>query len=76
MLILDTENLIEPGLVFTITKMNKIFTACQDGEIPFVSADDIAEVAFHALTGEKSHDCDLRILRPELLTYDDVRLCL
>lgn len=58
--------------MYTITQLGKIFTACQDGEIPFVSADDIAEVAFRALTNEKSYDCDLRVLGPELLTYDDV----
>lgn len=66
------ENLAEPGAVYTITQLGTIFTACQDGKIPFVSADDIAEVAFHALTNETSYDCDLRVLGPELLTYDDV----
>lgn len=58
--------------MYTITRLGRIFTACQDGEIPFVSADDIAEVAFRALTNEESFDCDLRVLGPELLTYDDV----
>ena len=62
----------EPGLVYTITQLGKIYTACQDGKIPFISADDIAEVAFYALTNEKSYNCDMRILGPELLTYDDV----
>ncbi|KAI0836813.1 NAD(P)-binding protein [Hypoxylon sp. FL0890] len=66
------ENLIEPGLAFTIGKLNKIFTASQDGKIPFISADDIAEVAYHALTDEKSYNCDLRILGPENLTYDQI----
>jgi len=67
------ENLIEPGLVYTIGTMNKILTACGDGRIPFISADDIAEVAFRALTDKASHNCDHRVLGPELLTYDDVR---
>ena len=58
--------------MYTITQLGKIFTACQDGVIPFVSADDIASVAFHALTDAKSHDTDIRILGPENLTYDDV----
>ncbi|KAI0849457.1 NAD(P)-binding protein [Daldinia vernicosa] len=66
------ENLIEPGLAFTIGKLNKIFTAAQDGKIPFISADDIAEVAYHALTDEKSYNSDLRILGPENLTYDQI----
>ncbi|KAI1653448.1 NAD(P)-binding protein [Daldinia decipiens] len=66
------ENLLEPGLAFTIGKLNKIFTAAQDGKIPFISADDIAEVAYHALADEKSYNCDLRILGPENLTYDQI----
>ncbi|KAI1094570.1 NAD(P)-binding protein [Rostrohypoxylon terebratum] len=66
------ENLVEPGLAYTIGKLSKIFTAAQDGQIPFISADDIAEVAYHALTDVKSYNCDLRILGPENLTYDQI----
>jgi hypothetical protein len=33
-------------------------------------------VAFHALTDEKSHNNDHRVLGPELLTYDQVQPCL
>ncbi|OTB05894.1 hypothetical protein M426DRAFT_319286 [Hypoxylon sp. CI-4A] len=66
------ENLIEEGLVFTIGKLGKIFTAAEDGQIPFISADDIAESAYHALIDEKSYNSDLRILGPENLTYDQV----
>jgi uncharacterized protein YbjT (DUF2867 family) len=65
--------LIEPGLVYTITQLNSIFTATQDGQIPFISADDIAEVAYHALTDAKAPNSDLRVLGPELMTYDQVR---
>jgi festuclavine dehydrogenase len=64
---------VEPGLVYTINHLNSIFTATHDGKIPFISADDIAEVAYHALIDEKAPNCDLRILGPEILTYDDVR---
>jgi festuclavine dehydrogenase len=66
------ENLIEPGFVYTITQLNSIFTAAQDGQIPFISADDIADVAYHALTDAKAFNSDLRVLGPELLTYDQV----
>ena len=59
--------------MYTISQMNKIFTACGDGLIPFISADDIADVAFKALTDKESHNCDYKILGPELLTYDQVR---
>jgi uncharacterized protein YbjT (DUF2867 family) len=58
--------------MYTIGTLNKIFTACEDGRIPFISADDIAEVAFRALTDKTPHNCDHRVLGPELLTYDDV----
>jgi festuclavine dehydrogenase len=70
----QTENLSEPGHGHfeTITQHNKLFTACADGKIPWVSADDIAAVAFRALTDDKPHDCAYRILGPELLTYDEV----
>lgn len=33
---------------------------------------DIAAVAFHALTDDNPHNTDIRVLGPELLTYDDV----
>jgi len=66
------ENLVEPGPAYTIGQLNSVFTACQDGQIPFISADDIANFAFHILTGEKAHNCDYRILGPQNITYDDV----
>lgn len=68
------DNLAQPGLVYTISQLNQISTACQNGRIPFISIDDIADVAFHALTNEKSYNRDFRILGPELLTYDDVQI--
>jgi festuclavine dehydrogenase len=67
-----TENLIEPDIIYTITQLNSIFTAVQDGPIPFVSADDIADVAYHALTDAQAPNSDLRVLGPELLIYDQV----
>ena len=42
------------------------------GRSPFVSAADVADVAFHALTDMEPHNTDYRILGPELLTYDEV----
>ncbi|KAI4839190.1 NAD(P)-binding protein [Aureobasidium sp. EXF-8845] len=56
----------------TIIHHNKLFTACADGKIPWISAADIAKVAFHALTDEKPHNRAYRILGPDLLTYDEV----
>lgn len=66
------ENLSEEAQRGLIKEQSKIYTACADGKIPWISADDIAAVGFRALTDEKSHNTDYRILGPELLTYDDV----
>lgn len=70
--LIETDNLTQPGLAYTISQLNQISTACRDGFIPFISVDDIADVAFRALTIEKSYNRDFRISGPELLTYDDV----
>ncbi|KAL1970965.1 hypothetical protein VTN77DRAFT_2799 [Rasamsonia byssochlamydoides] len=66
------ENFSEGHHQQTIKNENKIYSAAQDGKIPFVSADDIAAVAYRALVDEKSHDTDHVVLGPELLSYDDV----
>ncbi|KAI9787066.1 MAG: hypothetical protein M1816_007737 [Peltula sp. TS41687] len=55
----------------TIKDEDKIYSACGDGKIPFISAMDIAAMAFHALADEKPLDADYSVLGPELLTYDD-----
>lgn len=64
-----TENLLSTT---SIKEEGKIYTATGDGKIPFVSATDIAAVAFRALTDEKPHNTSYYILGPELLTYDQV----
>jgi hypothetical protein len=59
----------------SIRKENKIYSSSQDGKAPFVSADDIAAVAFRLLTATnqpfKSGKYD--ILGPELLGYSQVK---
>lgn len=55
----------------TIKTEGEIYTACEDGKIPFVNVADIARVAFHALTDTKPHNTDYRILGP-VLTYEEV----
>ncbi|RDB27509.1 Agroclavine dehydrogenase [Hypsizygus marmoreus] len=50
---------------------NIIATTAKDGRIPFISAKDIADVAFKALTDEKSHNTEHIIVGPELYTYDE-----
>ena len=55
-----------------IIENNEIWSVAEDGRIPFISADDIAETAFEALTREKSWDADKYIVGPELFSYDEV----
>ncbi len=66
------ENFSNYSHQITIKDEGKIYTACEDGKIPFVSAADIGAVAFHVLTDIKPHNTEYRILGPELLTYDEV----
>lgn len=66
------ENFSEQRHFPTIKDEGKIYTAHGDGKVPFIAAADIAAVAFRALTDEKSHNTDYRVLGPELLDYDDV----
>ncbi|KAK0461640.1 uncharacterized protein EV420DRAFT_120245 [Desarmillaria tabescens] len=51
---------------------DKIYSATGDGKIPFVSAEDIAAVAFRALVDPQPHNTDHFIRGPELLSYDEV----
>ncbi|KAG5646731.1 hypothetical protein DXG03_002413 [Asterophora parasitica] len=60
----------------SIRESNDIATTVGDGKVPFVSADDIAEVAFRALVDEQSHNTDHIIVGPELYTYDEVAVLL
>lgn len=69
------ENLSEAQYVASIRDEGKIYTACGDGKVPFVSAKDIAVTAYHGLVDPKPLPSDLRVLGPELLTYDEVSTC-
>ncbi|KAK0230275.1 hypothetical protein IW262DRAFT_388800 [Armillaria fumosa] len=51
---------------------DKIYSATGEGKVPFVSAEDIAAVAFRALVDPQSHNTDHFIRGPELLSYDEV----
>lgn len=66
------ENLSEEFPHTLIRDQDKIYTACGDGKIAFISAIDIAAVAYHALVDSEAPNCDYRVLGPELLTYDQV----
>lgn len=66
------ENFAETYHKASITSEGKIYTAAGDGRKPFISARDIAAVAYRALIDEKSHDTDHLITGGESLSYDDV----
>ncbi|KAI1464141.1 NAD(P)-binding protein [Daldinia caldariorum] len=55
-----------------IRKENKIYSSTGSGKIPWVSAEDIAAVAFHVLTAAQAPNTDYLILGPELLTHADL----
>ncbi|PPQ79600.1 hypothetical protein CVT25_003480 [Psilocybe cyanescens] len=55
----------------SIGKDDHIFSAAQDGRIPWVSTDDVAQAAFEGLTAEKSPNKDIFVVGPELHSYED-----
>ena len=66
------ENLSEIDVAL-IRDKDMICSATCDGKIPWVSIDDVAMVAYHALVDEPAHNTAHLVLGPELLSYDDVR---
>lgn len=68
-----TENFSEGEHLPTIREEGKIYTACGDGKIPFISAIDIAAVVVRVLLDEEPHNRDYRLLGSQLLTHDEVR---
>lgn len=57
----------------TIRHDNAIESAAGDGRVPFISADEIAQVAFNSLIAETVENHEPYILGPELLSYNQVR---
>ncbi|KAF8350275.1 hypothetical protein F5887DRAFT_1059428 [Amanita rubescens] len=66
------ENFCQRWHLATIQDKGKIYTACREGKIPFISAMDVAAVAFRALTDEKAHNTDYLLEGAELLNHDQV----
>ncbi|MET9679246.1 NmrA family NAD(P)-binding protein [Streptomyces coeruleorubidus] len=56
----------------SIREDGTLWTATGSGRVGFVDADDIAAVAFHALTDDRSPDTDLVLTGPEALSHDDI----
>ena len=67
------ENFSEMEHFRTIVEEDKIITAAGDGKVPFVSANDIAAIAYKALTDETSHNTDHLIVGPASFSYDEVK---
>lgn len=66
------ENFSEQQHFPTIKNQSSIISAAGDGKISFVSAEDIAAVAAHALTSTTPPNRHYDILGPECLSHDDV----
>ncbi|MFS0869404.1 NmrA family NAD(P)-binding protein [Paenibacillus xylanilyticus] len=66
------ENFTEGPHRITMEQHREIYSATGDGRVGFVSADDIAAVAFHALTDEVPHNTEHVITGPEALSYGQV----
>lgn len=68
-----TENL-KTSWTTSIKEQDQIMSATEDGRIPMVSTDDVAQAAFDALTNEKSLNKEVFVFGPELQTFDDVNI--
>ena len=66
------ENLIEAPHLPTIKDEGKIYSGCGDGKAPWVTTEDIAAVAFGALTSPEAPQEVYNVLGPEFITFDDV----
>ncbi len=66
------QNFSEHQHVETIRREGRIYSATEDGRVPFIDAADIAAVAVEALVDPEFPNGDLILTGPETLSYDDV----
>ena len=66
------QNFSEHQHVETIRTEGRIYSATQDGRVPFIDAGDIAAVAVEALLRDDFGNGDLILTGPETLSYDEV----
>ncbi|MBB6123671.1 ergot alkaloid biosynthesis protein [Sphingobium subterraneum] len=66
------QNFINEPHLSSICKEDSIYSATEEGQVPFIAVEDIAEVAFHALTSDTPLGQDLLLTGGNLLTYGDV----
>jgi festuclavine dehydrogenase len=67
-----SENLLEDPHLGWIKAESKIYSATGNGKIPFISAYDIAQVAFHVLAKWKPQKAEYFVLGQDLLSYSEV----
>lgn len=65
------QNFSEGPHAATIRDENRVYSATGSGRVPFVHADDIARVGFHALTDPEPHNADHVITGPQALAYSE-----
>jgi len=56
----------------TIREKNEIFGVAEDGRVPFISVEDIAQAAYDALVAKESPNKDYYIVGPGLFSNDEV----
>lgn len=66
------QNFSEHQHLHTIRDEASIYSATEDGRVPFIDAGDIAAVAVEALIDRKFANGDRLLTGPEALTYDEV----
>ena len=66
------QNFSEGQHLATIREENRIYSATENGRVPFISAEDIAAAAAAALTCEAPLNRDFILTGSQLLTYDEV----
>jgi ergot alkaloid biosynthesis protein len=66
------QNFSEGQHLATIRDEDSIYSAAQDGRVPFISADDIAAAALAALTRASSFNSDFVLTSSQAITYDEV----
>ena len=66
------QNFVSTQHLASIRDEGTIYTAAQNGRVPFIDADDIAAVAAEALTRPEFASGDYILTGPEALSYDDV----
>jgi uncharacterized protein YbjT (DUF2867 family) len=66
------QNFSEGQHLATIQGQGVIYSATQDGRVPFISADDIAAAAVAALTAPAPLNRDFILTGPEPISYDTV----